>query len=62
MSLDAALKNYEIWRDELGRDGASWYWKKHSFKEDSDVVINRVENFRSIENKPLSSTLDDYKS
>ena len=62
MSLDAALKNYEIWRDELGRDGASWYWKKHSFKEDSEVLIKRLENFRSTDKKPLSDTLDDYRS
>jgi len=62
MSLELAVKNYEIWRDELDRDGASWYWKKHSFKEDSDVIMRRLENFRSIEEKPLSSTLDDYKS
>ena len=62
MSLELAIKNYEFWRNELDRDGASWYWKKHSFKEDSDAVIKRIENFRSIENKPLSSTLDDYKS
>jgi hypothetical protein len=62
MSLDAALKNYEIWRDELGRDGASWYWKKHSFKEDSEAIIKRLENFRSTNKKPLSDTLDDYGS
>lgn len=62
MSLDAALKNYEIWRDELDRDGASWYWKKHSFKEDSEVLIKRLENFRSTDGKPLSDTLDDYRS
>jgi len=62
MSLDAALKNYEIWRDELDRDGASWYWKKHSFKEDSEVLIQRLENFRSTDKKPLSDTLDDYRS
>ena len=62
MSLDAALKNYEIWRDELDRDGASWYWKKHSFREDSELLIKRLENFRNIDKKPLSDTLDDYRS
>ena len=62
MSLDAALKNYEIWRHELDRDGASWYWKKHSFKEDGDELIKRLENFRSTDSKPLSDTLDDYRS
>jgi putative sugar O-methyltransferase len=62
MSLAAALKNYEIWRDELGRDGASWYWKKHSFKEESEVLIKRLENFRNTDEKPLSDTLDDHRS
>jgi putative sugar O-methyltransferase len=62
MSLDAALKNYEYWRDELDRDGASWYWKKHSFGEDSEVLVERLENFRSTDKKPLSDTLDDYRS
>jgi len=62
MNLDLALENYEIWRDELERDGASWYWKKHSFKEDSEVLIKRLENFRSTDKKPLSDTLDDYRS
>jgi len=45
MSLDVALKNHEIWCDELDRDGASWYWRKHSFYEDSEVLIKRLENF-----------------
>ena len=62
MNLDAALKNYEIWRDELDRDGASWYWKKHSFKEGSKILVKRLENFRNTESKPLSDTLDDYRS
>lgn len=62
MIIETALKNYEIWLDELDRDGASWYWKKHSFKEESEVLIKRLENFRSTDEKPLSDTLDDYRS
>ncbi len=62
MNIDNALKNYETWCDELDRGGASWYWKKHSFKEDSGVLVKRLENFRNIESKPLSDTLDDYLS
>lgn len=62
MGLKQALKNYEIWRDDLERAGASWYWKKHSFREDSDGLIERLDNFRNIERKPLSDTLDDYRS
>ena len=62
MSLDVALKNHEIWCDELDRDGASWYWRKHSFYEDSEVLIKRLENFWSTDRKSLSDTLDDYRS
>ena len=62
MSIEVALRNYEIWRDELNREGASWYWKKHSFKQDSESLIKRLENFRNTDEKPLSDTLDDYRS
>ena len=62
MSIDVALKNYEIWRDELNKEGASWYWKKHSFKQDSESLMKRLENFRNTDEKPLSDTLDDYRS
>lgn len=62
MSIEVALKNYEIWRDDLRRDGASWYWKKHSFKEESELLLKQLDRFRSIESKPLSDTLDDYRS
>ena len=62
MNLDIALKNYETWRDELDRDGASWYWKKYSFNENSETLVKRLDDFRNTKSKPLSDTLDDYRS
>jgi putative sugar O-methyltransferase len=62
MNLKVALRNYVLWHDEFEKDGASWYWKKHSFDVDDEFLIKRLESFRSTDKKPLSDTLDDYRS
>jgi putative sugar O-methyltransferase len=62
MTVDIALDNYEIWLTEIDKSSASWYWKKHAFREDRNSLLGRLDSFRSTEVKPLSDTLDDYKS
>jgi len=62
MTLDIALNNYETWLTEIDKSSASWYWKKHAFREDRNSLQRRLVSFRSTEVKPLSDTLDDYKS
>jgi putative sugar O-methyltransferase len=62
MTLDIALDNYETWLTEIDKSSASWYWKKHAFREDRNSLQSRLVSFRSTEVKPLSDTLDDYKS
>lgn len=62
MTVDVALNNYETWLKEIDKSSASWYWKKHAFREDRDSLIKRLVSFRSTEDKPLSDTLDDYRS
>ena len=62
MILDIALDNYETWLTEIDKSSASWYWKKHAFREDRNSLQRRLVSFRSTEAKPLSDTLDDYKS
>ena len=62
MILDIALDNYETWLTEIDKSSASWYWKKHAFREDRNSLQRRLVSFRSTEVKPLSDTLDDYKS
>ena len=62
MSLDSALRNYQAWINDLDKTGASWYWKKHAFSLDATEISNRLQDFRNIESKPLSDTLDDYRS
>jgi putative sugar O-methyltransferase len=62
MTVDIALNNYETWLTEIDKSSASWYWKKHAFREDRNSLQRRLVSFRSTEAKPLSDTLDDYKS
>ena len=62
MTVDVALDNYETWLTEIDKSSASWYWKKHAFREDRNSLLRRLASFRSTEVKPLSDTLDDYKS
>ena len=62
MALEIALENYESWKAGLQKSGASWYWKKHAFDLDRTELLAQLDNFRSTESKPLSDTLDDYRS
>ncbi len=62
MTVDVALNNYETWLTEIDKSSASWYWKKHAFREERSSLLKRLISFRSTEVKPLSDTLDDYKS